>query len=322
MNVAPWELWLLLAIVVATFVIDGLIVDRRPREFGFREATRWVLIYIGAAAIFAVWVWQRHGVVAGEQFVAAYLTEYSLSVDNLFVFLVLMQTFAVPAEQRHRVLRIGVALSLILRGVLIVLGAAAVQRFSATLFVFAALLLWTAVSVWRSGESENSDNQDESRIIGFLERILPVTRTYEGSRFVTKVSGRRHATPLLLVVLALGVTNVLFAVDSIPAVFGLTSDAYIIFSSNAFALMGLRQIFFMLHGLMGRLRHMAKGLSFILGFIAIKLVLEACVETFDMDIFTFNTWQSLVVIVVALTVTVIASLVTSRHSGPKADGGQ
>ena len=320
MTVAAWELWLLLGIVVATFVIDGLIVDRRPHEFGFREATRWVVIYIAAAAVFAAWVLQRHGLVAGEQFIAAYLTEYSLSVDNLFVFLVLMQSFAVPAAQRHRVLRIGVALSLVLRGVVIAVGAAAVHRFAATLFVFAALLLWTAVSVWRSGESEDSVEPGESRIITFLERVLPVTRTYEGSRFVTRVDGRRHATPLLLVVLALGVTNVLFAVDSIPAVFGLTSDAYIIFSSNAFALMGLRQIFFMLHGLMGRLRHMAKGLAFILAFIAVKLVLEATAETFDVDVFTFNTWQSLAVIVVALAVTVVASLVSSHGDAPASGG--
>ena len=316
MNVAAWELWLLLGIVVATFVIDGLIVDRRPHEFGFREATRWVVIYIAAAALFAAWVWQRHGLIAGEQFIAAYLTEYSLSVDNLFVFLVLMQSFAVPTAQRHRVLRIGVALSLILRGVLIAVGAAAVHRFAATLFVFAALLLWTAVSVWKSGATEESGEAEPSRIISFLERVLPVTRSYEGSKFLTTLDGRRHATPLLLVVLALGVTNVLFAVDSIPAVFGLTSDAYIIFSSNAFALMGLRQIFFMLHGLMGRLRHMAKGLAFILAFIAVKLVLEATAETFDVDIFTFNTWQSLSVIVLALAATVITSLAASRPEPP------
>lgn len=315
MSVAAWELWMLLGFVAFTFWLDGRIVDRRPHEFTFRDATRWVLVYIAAAGAFAVWVWLRHGEVAGQQFIAAYLTEYSLSVDNLFVFLVLMQSFAVPAAQRHRVLRIGVALSLVLRGVLIVIGSSAVHRFSATLFVFAALLLWTAISVWRSGESEESDQPAEGGIVGFLQRVLPVTRTYEGTKLLTRDSGRVRATPLLAVILALGVTNVLFAVDSIPAVFGLTSDAFIIFSSNAFALMGLRQIFFMLHGLMGRLRHMSKGLAFILAFIAVKLVLEACVATFDADVFTFSTWQSLIVIVTALAVTVAVSLASGKRHG-------
>ncbi|NBO46103.1 MAG: TerC/Alx family metal homeostasis membrane protein, partial [Actinobacteria bacterium] len=238
MTAAPWEWWALLGLLVATFVLDGLIVDRRPHNFSPREAGVWVGIYVSLAGLVAFYIWMQHGSAAGGQFIAGYLTEYSLSVDNLFVFLVLMSSFAVPTVARHRVLRIGVALSLILRGALIVLGAAAVEKFEATLFLFAVLLAWTAIQVWRTGDAE--PDPEGHAVVRWLERRVPVTREYHGNKLLVRVESRRLATPMLIVILAIGVSNVLFAVDSIPAIFGLTTDPYIIVASNACALMGLR----------------------------------------------------------------------------------
>lgn len=310
MTAAPWEWWALLGLLVATFVLDGLIVDRRPHNFRPREAGVWVGIYVTLAAFVAVYIWMQHGSAAGGQFIAGYLTEYSLSVDNLFVFLVLMSSFAVPTVARHRVLRIGVAISLILRGALIVLGAAAVEKFEATLFLFAILLAWTAVGVWRSGDAE--PNPEGNAVVRWLERRVPVTRDYHGNKLLVRAEGRRVATPMLVVILAIGVSNVLFAVDSIPAIFGLTTDPFIIVASNACALMGLRQVFFLLHSLMDRLTHMSKGLAVVLAFIAVKLSLEASAGTFNAEVPVIGTWTGLSVIVGVLAVTVVASSVTAR----------
>ena len=312
MTVSTIEWWALFGFFILAYVIDGVVVDRRPHEFSFREATAWVLFYIACAGGFAAWIWVHHGSTYGGQFVAGYLTEYSLSIDNLFVFLILMSSFAVPNVSRHKVLRIGVALSLILRGVLILVGSQAVERFSATLFLFAGLLLWTAVGVWRSKDEE--PDPEDNRIVRILERLLPVSREHDGSRLLTKIDGKRHVTPLFLVILAIGVTNVIFALDSIPAVFGLTTEPFIIFSANAFALMGLRQIFFMLQGLMDRLTHMSKGLAVILAFIGVKLILEATADTFHVNIPQVSTWQSLLVILLVLAVTVLASAHTRRRN--------
>lgn len=311
MSAAAWEWWLLLALVLGTFFLDGLIVDRRPHAFGHREAGVWVGVYVLVAGAVAAWIWMRHGSTYGGQFIAGYLTEYSLSVDNLFVFLVLMGSFAVPVTARHRVLRIGVALSLILRGGLIVIGAAAVEQFEATLFLFAALLAWTAIGVWRNTDSE--PDPEGNAVVRWLERRVPVTRDYHGHSLTATRDGRRVATPMLLVILAIGVSNVLFAVDSIPAIFGLTTDPFIIVASNAFALMGLRQVFFLLHGLMDRLTHMSKGLAVVLGFIAVKLALEAAAGTFHASIPVIDTWTGLGVILLVLLVTVAASSVTARR---------
>ena len=311
MSAATWEWWVLVGLVLGTFFLDGLIVDRRPHAFGHREAGLWVGVYVLLAGAVAAWIWVRHGSAYGGQFIAGYLTEYSLSIDNLFVFLVLMGSFAVPVTARHRVLRIGVALSLLLRGGLIVIGAAAVEQFEATLFLFAALLAWTAVGVWRNTDAE--PDPEGNAVVRWLERRVPVTRDYHGHALTATRDGRRVATPMLLVILAIGVSNVLFAVDSIPAIFGLTTDPFIIVASNAFALMGLRQVFFLLHGLMDRLTHMSKGLAVVLGFIAVKLALEAAAGTFHAPVPVIDTWTGLGVILLVLTATVVASAVTARR---------
>ena len=202
-------------------------------------------------------------------------------------------------------------IALILRGILIVLGAAAIERFAATFFVFGAFLLWTAISVWRSG-GEEADPEGNA-LIRFVERHVPTTREYHGTKLTVRIDGQRLVTPMLLVMLAIGTTDLLFALDSIPAVFGLTEEAYLVFTANAFALMGLRQLYFMLHGLLDRLIYLSKGLAIILGFIAVKLLLHALHETTDLDVPEISTALSLVVIIGVLVVTAIASVVAVRR---------
>jgi tellurite resistance protein TerC len=297
--------------LLGIIVIDLIIVDRRPHAFTAQEATRWVIFYVLLALAFAVFVTVTFGQQYGGQFLAGYITEYSLSVDNLFVFMIIISSFAVPEQYRHRVLSIGIVIALILRGSLIVLGAAAIERFAATFFVFGGFLLWTAISVWRSGEEEA--DPEGNALIHFVERHVPSTREYHGTHLWVRVDGRRLVTPMLLVMLAIGTTDLLFALDSIPAVFGLTQEPYLVFTANAFALMGLRQLYFMLHDLLDRLIYLSKGLSIILGFIAVKLVLHALHETTDLDVPEISTAFSLAVIVGVLIVTAVVSLLAVRR---------
>lgn len=311
MNVEPWVWAATIAALATIITIDLIVVDRRPHEFTSREAARWVAVYVALAVLFSLLllVWQGP-VVAGE-FVAGYVTEYSLSVDNLFVFLVIMASFQVPRVHQHRVLLIGIVIALILRAILIVIGAAAIERFAATFFVFAAFLLWTARSVWRSQDSE--PDLEGNALVRVVERLVPTTREYHGTRLTIRSDGRIVVTPMLLVMLAIGTTDLLFALDSIPAVFGLTREPYIVFTANAFALMGLRQLFFLLHGLLDRVIYLSKGLAVILGFIGIKLLLEALHGTTDLAIPEIPIWLSLGVIMVVLLVTVLASLLAVRR---------
>jgi tellurite resistance protein TerC len=297
--------------LIGIIVVDLIIVDRRPHAFTAKEATRWVIFYVVLALVFAGFVTATFGRQYGGEFLAGYITEYSLSVDNLFVFMIIISSFAVPEQHRHRVLSIGILIALILRGILIVLGAAAIERFAATFFVFGAFLMWTAISVWRSG-AEEADPEGNA-LIRLVERRVPTTREYHGTRLIVRIDGQRYVTPMLLVMLAIGTTDLLFALDSIPAVFGLTEEAYLVFTANAFALMGLRQLYFMLHGLLDRLVYLSKGLAIILGFIAVKLLLHALHETTDLDVPEISTAQSLVVIIGVLAVTAIASLIAVRR---------
>ncbi len=299
--------------LLGIIVIDLIIVDRRPHPFTPAEATRWVIFYVALALLFAGFVALAFGSEYAGQFLAGYITEYSLSVDNLFVFMIIMSSFAVPEVYRHRVLLVGVLIALVLRGVLIVLGAAAIERFAATFFVFAAFLLWTSITVWRSEPDEEADPEGNA-LIRFVERHVPTTRHYHGTALVARVDGRRVMTPMALVMLAIGTTDLLFALDSIPAVFGLTQEPYLVFTANAFALMGLRQLYFMLHGLLDRLVYLSKGLAIILGFIAVKLFLHALHETTDLDVPEVSIAASLAVIIGVLTVTAIASVVAVRRN--------
>ena len=301
-----------LGILAAAFILDFVVVDARPHVFGPKQAARWVLAYIVGALIFAVFVWNYFGAEYGQQFLAGWITEYSLSVDNLFVFIVLMSSFAVPEVLKHRVLLIGVALAIILRGVLIVVGAAAISRFTATFYVFAAFLLYTAISVWRSHGEE--PDLEGNGLVRLVEKYVPTTREYFGAKAIVKISGERHITPLFLVILAVGTTDLLFALDSIPAVFGLTKEPYLVFAANAFALMGLRQLYFLLDGLLAKIIFLARGLAVILGFIAGKLFLEALDGTTGLAVPHVSIAQSLMFIVFTLGVTVITSLIAVKRN--------
>ena len=294
------------ALLLAMFVIDFLVVDSKPHAFGPREASRWVIFYIVAALAFGGFIWIHFGQRFGQEFLVGWITEYSLSVDNLFVFIVLMSSFAVPPALKHRVLLIGVAIAIVLRGILILVGAAALHKFEATFFVFGAFLLYTSISIWRSGENE--PDPDGNVFVRYVEKVLPVTKDYHDTRIRVTLGDKKYFTPLLLVILAVGTTDLLFALDSIPAVFGLTRESYIVFTVNAFALMGLRQLFFMLDGLLSKIIYLSKGLAIILGFIAIKLLLEATHGVFDINTTSITTVQSLLFIALTLALTIFVSL--------------
>lgn len=312
MNVPTW-LWVAtIGGLVAIIVVDLIIVDSRPHVFGPREATRWVIFYIALALAFAGFVLWYFGATYAGQFLAGYITEYSLSVDNLFVFMVILSAFAVPAEHRHRVLLIGIVIALVLRGILIVIGAEAIARFAGTFFVFGALLLFTAVKVWRSHGEE--PDPEGNALIRWLEKRVPTTREYHGTRLTVRLEGRRYVTPMLLVMLAIGTTDLLFAIDSIPAVFGLTKEAYLVFTANAFALMGLRQLFFLLDGLFSKIVYLNRGLAIILAFIGVKLVMEALAETTDLPVPHVPILVSLGVIVGVLAATTVVSLIAVRRN--------
>jgi tellurite resistance protein TerC len=255
--------------------LDQYIAHRKgEHEFSVREATGWVLFYVGLAIAFGIGLLLLGGEQAGAEFFAGYLTEYSLSVDNLFIFVIIMSSFGVPRAFQHKVLLFGIALALVLRGAFIALGAAAINRFVWVFFLFGAFLIYTA---WKLATAEDHDEPKgrNSRLATLVARVLPTTDQYDGARVLTKVNGKRLVTPMLLVMVAIGSTDLLFALDSIPAIFGLTNEPYIVFTANAFALMGLRQLYFLLDGLLDRLVYLSKGLAVILGFIGVKLVLHA-----------------------------------------------
>lgn len=322
MSVPFWVWALTIAGVLLVFALDLILVDASPHAFTVREATRWVIIYIAAAVIFGIGVYYVQGPEIAGQFLAGYVTEYSLSVDNLFVFVVLIASFAVPAELQHRVLLIGILIALVLRTILIIIGAAIIEAFIGVFFIFGAFLLWTAWKVWFSGDEE--PDPEGNALVRFAEKRLPSTPDYDGHKMITRVAGHRVITPMALVVLAIGTTDLLFALDSIPAVFGLTQETYIVFAVNAFALMGLRQLYFLLNGLIDRLVYLHKGLALILCFISVKLILEALHGTTDLNVPQISAFTSLAVIVGILAVTAVASIIAAkRHPtmAPKAAAG-
>jgi tellurite resistance protein TerC len=312
MTVSPWAWAITLVVLVAIIVIDLLIVDRKPHDFSAREASRWIILYVALAGAFAVIVAFVYGPFFAGQFLAGYITEYSLSVDNLFVFLVIMTSFAVPTALQHRVLLVGIVIALVLRGILIVIGAEVIHRFQGVFFLFAAFLLFTAWKVW-SGEEEEPD-PEHNRMMRLISSRVPTTQEYDGTHLVTRISGKRFLTPLAMVMIAIGTTDLLFALDSIPAVFGITSEAFLVFAANAFALMGLRQLYFLIRDLITRLRYLNKGIALILVFIAFKLLLEACHSVLGWDVPLVPVWLSLVVIVAILAVTTLMSLQQDKGS--------
>jgi tellurite resistance protein TerC len=284
------------------------------------EATRWVVFYLACAAVFGLGVWLFAGQDFGLQFVAGYLTEYSLSVDNLFVFVIIMAAFKVPIELQHRVLLIGIVLALVLRGAFIAAGTALISNFSWMFYLFGALLIYLGYKQIRNREPDMEFHENVA--LRALRRLVPVTDNYEGSRLTVKRDGKRWFTPMIVVMIAIGSVDLVFALDSIPAIFGLTQEAYLVFTANAFALMGLRQLYFLIGGLLTRLVYLAIGLGAILGFIGVKLVLDALHENslpFLNDgeplhsVPTVGIELSLGVIVSLLLVTTVASLLATRR---------
>jgi len=322
MNVPVW-LWLAtIGGLLVLLAIDLVIVDRKPHEVTVGEAARWVTFYVAVAVLFGLGIWLfADGTHAGEYF-AGYITEYSLSVDNLFIFLVIMSAFAVPTVHQHKVLLVGIVLALVLRSIFIAVGAAAIAQFSWVFYVFGAFLVYTAVKLSQSNLGGDEDEQyEENRVTKWARKLFPVTDTYHEGRVFTRISGKRFATPLFIVMIAIGSADVMFAVDSIPAIFGLTKEPFLVFTANAFALMGLRQLFFLLGGLLRRLVYLSIGLAVILGFIGVKMVLEALHTNAlpflnggePIPVPTVNIAVSLTVIVGVLAITAVASLLKTRR---------
>lgn len=311
MNIPAWLQIGTGVLFLVVLVLDFVVADRRPHAFTTREAGVWVSIYVSLALLFAVVVWSVGDHEDALAFVAAYLTEYSLSVDNLFVFLVIMGSFAVPAPLQHRVLLVGVLIALALRAVLIVLGVAVVSRFTWVFLFFGVFLLYTAYKVGREKPEEPQHVRDHGAV-KFVSRFMPAHDSYVGHSLFTRVDGVLHLTPMALVMAAIGFTDIMFALDSIPAVLGLTSDTFLVLTSNAFALMGLRQLYFLVNGLITRLVHLSKGLAVVLAFIGVKLMLMGADAFVAADLPHIPTPLSLAFIVTVLLVTTVWSFVTTK----------
>jgi tellurite resistance protein TerC len=296
--------------VLLLFAVDLFRSSRNPHAVEFPEAVRQSVFYIATALLFGVIFLLVAGWDFGAEYFAGYLVEKSLSVDNLFVFVIIMTTFAVPAEHQQRVLTFGILAALVLRAIFIAVGAALLAAFSFTFLLFGALLIFTAVQLFRHRNEDPS--VEDNALVSTARRFLPFTDEYRGGRLVARVDGRRVLTPLALVLIAIGGTDILFALDSIPAVYGVTEEPYIVFVANAFALLGLRALYFLVTGLLDRLVYLSTGLALILAFIGVKLILHFFHEE-SPAVPDISTGTSLVVIAVVLTVTTVASLIKVRR---------
>jgi tellurite resistance protein TerC len=304
-----------IGVIVALLAVDLALAALRPHRVGFREATAWSVFYIAVALLFGAWLWWAHGQEFGTEYLAGYIVEKSLSVDNLFVFVIIMTTFAVPEKHQHKVLTFGIVLALIMRAIFIALGATLLSLFSFMFLLFGLLLIYTAVQLFRHRD-EDPDIEDNA-VVKTARRLLPVTDDYVDGKLVTRVDGRRMVTPLMIVLVAIGGIDLLFALDSIPAVFGVTEEPYIVFTANAFALLGLRALFFLVRGLLDRLVYLSTGLSIILAFIGVKLILHWLHVDISPAVPEISTPVSLGVIVVVLAVVTVASLVKTRNDPSK-----
>jgi tellurite resistance protein TerC len=320
MHLSTWVWFATLGGLTAILLADLFIIGRRPHEPTTRESSLWVTLYVALAVAFGLGVLLFSGPRYGGEFFAGWLTEYSLSVDNLFVFVIIMARFRVPRPYQQKVLLVGIVLALLMRGIFIAAGAAAIQRFIWVFYLFGAFLIYTAVRLAMHGE-DGEDDYKENALVRWTRRVLPVSEEFHGAAISTRVRGKRMFTPMLVVMIAIGTTDLLFALDSIPAIFGLTKEPFLVFTANVFALMGLRQLYFLIGGLLDRLVYLSMGLSIVLGFIGVKLILEAL---HDNNLAFLNNgeyitaiphipiWLSLAVIISTLAITTIASLLKSR----------
>jgi TerC family integral membrane protein len=276
-NVPTWVWLTTIGLATIVFAIDIFVIARRPHVPSTREVGTALSVYVGAAVLFGLGIWYFAGTRYAGEYFAGWLTEYSLSVDNLFIFLLIMAKFAVPEKFQQSALMIGIVIAIILRGIFIALGAAAINNFSWVFYLFGAFLIYTAVKLAKEGESDD-DEYEENRFMRYMEHRFPATQEYHGTKLFTRVDAKRLATPMFFVILALGTTDLLFALDSIPAIYGLTKEPYLVLTANLFALMGLRQLYFLIGGLLKRLVYLSLGLAVLLAFIGVKLVLHALHE--------------------------------------------
>ncbi|MCH9669127.1 MAG: TerC family protein [Actinomycetia bacterium] len=329
MNVSALEWGITLSVTIAILLFDVIVIGRRPHEPSRRETATYLTVYIGLAIAFGLWTWFFHGGQFGLEFFAGWLTEYSLSVDNLFIFLIIMASFKVPRIYQQQALLVGIILALIFRGIFIALGAVAIENFSWVFYLFGAFLVYTAIKLARDTEH---DDDAENSVVRFAQRHLKFTDQWDGLKLWVKDhrgTGERLMTPMFLVIVALGTTDLLFALDSIPAIYGLTREPYLVFTANVFALMGLRQLYFLLGDLLKRLVYLSQGLAFILGYIGIKLLLHALHENElpfinggkNVAVPEIPTLLSLGVIVATLVITAAASLYKTRVHDVRKNGG-
>ncbi|WP_327298254.1 MULTISPECIES: TerC/Alx family metal homeostasis membrane protein [unclassified Streptomyces] len=305
-------LWALTILGLGALIAADFMIGRKPHDVSVKEAGVWTVVWIALAALFGLGLLLFGGGQASGEFFAGFITEKSLSVDNLFVFILIMAKFSVPSHLQQRVLLFGVLIALVLRAVFIAAGAAIVAGFSWVFFLFGAFLIYTAWKLIKEARSGDEEEEfEENRLLKSVERRLGVADRYHGTKLFIQQNGKRIMTPLMVVMLAIGTTDVLFAMDSIPAIFGLTKDPYIVFTANAFALMGLRQLYFLIGGLLKKLVHLSYGLSVILGFIGVKLLLHALHES-GVPVPEISIPVSLAVICGVLIVTTATSLLANR----------
>lgn len=319
--------WLVLTLVVVVLIgVDIFGHVRTPHAPTIKESAWWSLAYVGLALLFAVFIWAVYGAQFAGQYLAGWATEKALSIDNLFVFVIIMNSFRVPRQYQQKALLSGIIIALVLRLVFILVGAAIIDRFSWVFYLFGIWLVYVAVTqVKAASESTGEETDDaeykEARLTRMVRRILPVTEGFKGDRFLFRHGGKTYVTPLLLVVIALGSADIMFALDSIPAIFGLTQQPYLVFAANALALLGLRQLYFLIDGLLEKLIYLHWGLAFILAFIGAKLFLHAAHENSlpfinngqPFDVPDIGIGISLGTIIGTIVVTVIASLIGSRY---------
>ncbi|AQA02675.1 tellurium resistance protein TerC [Mycobacterium sp. MS1601] len=323
MNVSGLEWAITLGVTIAIIVFDVIVIARNPHEPSMKECGRALSVYVTLAILFGLWTWFFHGGQYGLEFFAGWLTEYSLSVDNLFIFIIIMASFNVPKKYQQEALMVGIILALIFRGIFIALGAVAINQFSWVFYIFGLFLVYTA---WKLVSGGDDHDDGDNAVVKFARNHLSTTDKWDGLRLWIKEDGKRLMTPMFLVIVALGTTDLIFALDSIPAIYGLTQEPYLVFAANVFALMGLRQLYFLLGGLVQRLVYLSYGLAFILAFIGVKLFFHALHENElpfinggeHVMVPEIPTLLSLGVIIVTLAITTVASLYKTRSDEKKA----
>ncbi len=326
MDVSALEWTITIAVTISVLLFDVVVIARNPHEPTMREAATALTFYVGAAVAFGIWIFLFHGSADGHnfgvEFFAGWLTEYSLSIDNLFVFIILMNALAVPRHLQQEALMVGIILALVFRAIFIAAGYQLIANFSWVFYIFGAFLVYTAYKLVQSYRQHEDEHPEENAVVLFARKRLNVGEDFQGLKLWYRLEGIRYVSPMLIVIIALGTTDILFALDSIPAIFGITQEPYLVFTANVFALMGLRQLYFLLGGLLERLVYLSLGLSFILAFIGVKLVLHALHEN-ELPFLNngehitavpeISSLLSLAVIIVTLVVTAALSLAKDKR---------